>query len=424
MPTDNTTDPTIGTPTGGTQPTTTTPTVPVAPVLPVKKQPTAQEYFNQQQAAMTAKPVVNTPAVPATTSTATPLTQQQINDKYKGNQYAQDRTNSSSYLDADLPFSGTNFKKAVYSAASSTNVNPNLLTASALEEGVGKLIDNPQKTSTDYNTAVEPKDGSKPRFDKNKYPVDGFYSFGLDNFSDNAQHLINKGLLPKNFASNYQKFQATNENGDKVNTAAFTTEDAALQAKAAMLADTRDNLTKYGKDNNIQLSPRQMDFFNLVGYNAGEGNMEKMIQSYKQKGLLNDDKFLTDNKFQPPSFPKPYLYAQRRMARMDMMNDQGSFSDYKAPNQPQTSINNQNRKDHNDFVDSKNPSLEDYIKQNPKTSLTPQMSGALVQDLNAHKEHLQNLVKTGQAVYQNGVTHDNVGTDTHKFSDAYMATTK
>lgn len=407
------TDPT----TGGTQPTSTTPAVPV-------KQETAKEHLLAQVASVSNTPTPNTATVPIV-NTPQKIDQKQIDAKYKGNPYlVGGRDQWGGYLDADLPFSGTNVKKAVYGAANATGVDPSLLMASSLEEGMGGLIDNPQKTSTDYNVAVTGGKTGKPQFDKEKFPVDGYYSFGLDTFADQAPALIKKGLLPPDFAKNYQKFTAKNEQGSAVNTAAFTTEDAALQAKAAMLKNTRNNLDQYQKDNNITLTPRQQDFFNLVGYNAGEGNMQKMIQSYKEKGYLKDDKFLTDTNFKPQSFPAPYTYAQRRLFGRDKMNDQGNFSDYKPLNQPHTELNNQNRSDWNAFQDSGETNLADYIKKNPKTSLTTQMAGLIQQDLSAHKDHLKELVNNGTASYAPGVTHEDIGKVKHKFSDVYMASTK
>lgn len=401
------------------------------------KQMTAQEYEQQKIKDQSSTPAAApTDAPKGADDKSTPpsdplvkLNQQQLDDKYKGNPYlVAGRDQWSNYLNADFPFSGTNVKKGVYAAASATGVDPSLLMASSMEEGMGGLINNPDKTSTDYNVAVGGT-GGKPKFDKDKYPVDGYYSFGLDTFADQAPSLIKKGLLPADFAKNYQKLTAKNEQGATVDTAAFTTEDAALQAKAAMLENTRNNLNDYAKKNNITLTPRQQDFFNLVGYNAGEGNMQKMMQSYKEKGYLKDDKFLTDVKFKPTSYGDPFTYAQRRLFGRDRMNDAGNFSDYKAPEKKDnattnTGVTTQNREDWNKFVESGAKDLKQYIKDNPKTSLTEDSATALQKDMEDHKQFLKKQVDNGSMVYAPGVTHDNLMKNTppekHKFHPKYI----
>lgn len=420
MPDNNITDGTGGV----TQPITTTPTTPVAPIINTKKQPTAQEYLQQLASEADNKTTAVAPTTTTQATAPTKLNPQQIVSKYNSPYVTADRAQWGGYLDKSFPVSGTNIKQAVYSASNSSGIAPSLLYSSAMEEGMREGIDKPDNVSQAYNTAATGDKTTKPQFDQNQFPVDGYRTYGLDTFGDQAQKLIQKGYLPKDFAKNYTTFSASNELNQNVNTAAFKTEDAALQAKAAVLRSTRDDLQDYATKNGVQLTPKQLDFFNLAGYNGGEGTMQKMIQSYKAKGYLKDDSFLTDPRFTPSSYGSVFTNVQRRLANKQVMEDQGNFSDYKAPNQPQTTISNQNRSDYNDFVDSKNPNLADYIKQNPKTSLTPQMAGPLQQDLNTHKDHLKNLVNTGQAVYDNGVTHENVGANTHKFSTAYMEANK
>lgn len=387
MPTtDIVTDPTTGTPTGGTQPTTTTPTVPVAPtVTPSTISPTA--------------------------STDTKLTPQQINDKWANNPYlVGGRDKWGDNLKTNFNFSGTNVKQSYYNAAKSTGMDPSLVYASSSEEGVQGLFPD--------------KQGNVPFTEDKKYPVDGYVGFGLDNIGTQVPELIKKGLLPPDFANKVKTTTTTNEKGQSVTSSNFTDEDAGVLASAAVLKNSRNNLDAYTKKTGTTLTPRQEDFFNLAAFNLGDAGAQKMLESYKTKGYLKDDKFLDDPNFKPASYGGVYTHVQRRLVPQQYMNDHGAFADYKPPTQPQANLTNQNRTDYNDFVDSKNPSLEDYIKQNPKTSLTPQMAGALQQDLNAHKEHLKNLVNTKQAVYDNGVTHENVGSDTHKFSTAYMAANK
>jgi len=272
---------------------------------------------------------------------------QDIKKKYAKNPYVTGgREQWGEYLETkSLPFSGHTVKDAIYTAAKTTKVNPQLLYASAMEEGLREGIDQPDSVSEAYLEAIGEKADSKGQkkqlFDPNQFPIDGFRTYGLDTFGDQYENLKKKGYLPADFDKRFTKFKALNEIEEKkqkagkefsyVNSAAFKTEDDALIAKAAMLRNTRDNLNNYTKKTGIPLTDKQRDFFTLVGYNAGEGNMQKMIKSYKDKGYLKDDKFLDDTSFKPASFSQPYTYAQRRLQNMQVLNNEGYFQDYTPP---------------------------------------------------------------------------------------------
>lgn len=267
--------------------------------------------------------------VPASTTPAKKLTAAEIKKKYNNPYTNNGREQWGEYLETKkLPFSHSTVKKAIYNAAQSSGLDPALLYSSAMEEGLREGIDKPDNVSEAYSMAT-----SKKKFDENEYPIDGFRTYGLDTFGDQYAALKKKGYLPEGFEKQFTQFEALNEQNGKVHSAAFKTEDAALQAKAAMLRSTRDNLGAYAKKNNIKLSDKQQDFFNLVGYNAGEGNMQKMIQSYKQKGYLKDDNFLTDTNFKPASYGQPYTYAQRRLVNDDILKKEGYFQDYQPAQQ-------------------------------------------------------------------------------------------
>lgn len=264
------------------------------------------------------------------------LTSSEIKKKYNNPYVTGGREQWGEYLESKkLPFSHTPVKKAIYNAAKSSGLDPALLYSSAMEEGLREGIDNPDVVSEAYLEAIG--DGkvkkAKGQFDPNVYPIDGFRTYGLDTFGDQYNTLKKKGYLPDGFEQQFTPYKAENELKQQVTSAAFKSEDAALQAKAAMLRSTRDNLENYTKKNKVTLSDKQRDFFNLVGYNAGEGNMQKMIKSYQEKGYLKDDKFLTDTNFKPASFAQPYTYAQRRLVNDQILKDEGYFEDYTPPNQ-------------------------------------------------------------------------------------------
>lgn len=269
-----------------------------------------------------------------------PTRGQEIKKKYNNPYVTGGREDWGDYLETKkLPFSGHSVKQAIYNAAKQSGLNPRLLYTSAMEEGLREGIDKPDMVSEAYLDAIG--DGPKKtpqKFDPNEYPIDGFRTYGLDTFGNQYEALKSKGYLPKDFDKRFTTFDATNELNGKVKSAAFKTEDDALIAKAAMLRNTRDNLKNYAEKNGYKLTPKQEDFFNLVGYNAGEGNMQKMLKSYKDKGYLKDDNFLNDPNFKPASYAQPYTYAQRRLVNSDVLDKEGYFQDYGTDNSnaPQT----------------------------------------------------------------------------------------
>jgi hypothetical protein len=145
----------------------------------------------------------------------------------------------------------------------------------------------------------------------------------LDNFADKFPELVKKGYLPKEFADNFKKSPEQNEKQQKVNSANFKTTDAALEAKAAMVKDAQDYTETYAKQNGIQLSDKAKQFFTLVNYNAGEGNMQKMIKEYSRSGYLKDDKFL--DKRPSDSWKVPYENVLRRLKMADALKQEGLF---------------------------------------------------------------------------------------------------
>ncbi len=161
-------------------------------------------------------------------------------------------------------------------AAKPLGLDPALLYASSMEEGMSGLF--------------KDKNGVSDFSGNMKYPTGGFRSFGLDNFADQAPNLVKKGYLSKDFANQYIMRPHTNEKGQVVHSADFKSPDAALQAKAAVVRDFQDQTEDYAKKNGITMSPKVKEFMTLVAYNAGAGNMQKMMKEYKDKGLLTDDK--------------------------------------------------------------------------------------------------------------------------------------
>lgn len=173
------------------------------------------------------------------------------------------------------------FRDSSLKATKALGLDPNLFWASAAEEGATGLVpDKKGNVNTDEKIDVD-----------SKYGVSGYANFGVDHFHDDFKELVKRGYLPKDF--DYEKSQHTNENGEKVNSANFKTVQDALQAKAAYIRMHQDDLSRWSKDNNVNLSPAAKQFFTYMSYNGGPGTAHKLINYYKDKGLLDGDQFLT-----------------------------------------------------------------------------------------------------------------------------------
>lgn len=266
-------------------------------------------------------PVTEDPAKP----TATGPSAKDLKTKYKNNPYLvgqQNRYFWATQTDREFPLTGGNVRDAVTKAASFNKIDPALLYSSAMEEGMSGAIDtkNYENASEAYVqfTQKNPELG-------NKFMVDGFYNYGLDQFAGQAKSLEAKGYLPKGFSSNYTTFEAVNEKDEKIKAAAFDTDQNALIAKSAMMRQAQDQLNSYIKRTGTTLSDKQKEFFLLANYNAGEGNMQKMLDSYKQKGYLKDDKFL-DPTFKPASFAGVYSNVQARVQAANLLRGEKIFA--------------------------------------------------------------------------------------------------
>lgn len=172
-------------------------------------------------------------------------------------------------------------KDIVLSAAKIGGVDASLLFASAFGEGMNKAIARPDDISEGYDTAVNTK-----QIDENVYPVDGYGNYGLDRFGDNYSRL--KQYLPKGFEDKFKTFKATNEKGEKVNTAAFKSNEDALIAKSAMLKDTAQQVQDYAKQKDIKIDAAHLNYFTLAGYNGGIGNARIILDEYAKAKDKND----------------------------------------------------------------------------------------------------------------------------------------
>ena len=164
-------------------------------------------------------------------------------------------------------------EKPVYSlikeAAQVGGVDPELLFASAFQEGMNKAVAYPDEVSEAYEQL--------PLEDQEAYPVDGFYNYGLDRFSERYDSL--KKYLPEGF--DFKEFEGVNEKGSKIRTAAFKDNKSALIAKAAMIRSEMDTVRNYASKNGIPLDKKAMQYFTMAAYNGGFGNAKIMLDEFK-----------------------------------------------------------------------------------------------------------------------------------------------
>lgn len=182
-----------------------------------------------------------------------------------------DKKLMSELLSSNVKFDNKKAKDIILNVSKKTGLSPEFISASALQEGMNLAIRYPDEVSQSYVDA---------KID-DKYPIDGFYNYGLDTFGDAYEKLKNKGYLPKDF--DYKPYQAVNEKGQKVNTAAFRNNEDALTAKAAYLKDFMDNVKDMAKKKGVELDDRALKYFTVAAYNGGIGSASDMMDEMKGK---------------------------------------------------------------------------------------------------------------------------------------------
>lgn len=145
--------------------------------------------------------------------------------------------------------------------AAAIGVDPAMLLASAWVEGGNKQAITGNMTSPEYNKAFPDGD----LFDS--FPVDGFAAYGIDTIGDKWDKV--KKFLPAGFEKRLKFYTNTNELGQKVKTAGFDSDQAALMAKAAMLKYEEERVTDYAKKKGIELDDEAKKYFTMVSYNRG-----------------------------------------------------------------------------------------------------------------------------------------------------------
>lgn len=188
----------------------------------------------------------------------------------------------------DTPQFGAHTSKEMSStAASKLGLDPALLYASAMEEGMsGSFAD--LKGEYQYERSGQ----------SDKFPVNSSSDFGLDQVRSEIKRYQAKGYLPADFQKHYTNSKFIPGEKGSGNKAATTNDvdldspESAMLLKAAYLKDNYDTVDKLAKDKGVSLSQPAKDFFSLVAYNAGSGNAKKMLEDYNKNGYLKNDAFL------------------------------------------------------------------------------------------------------------------------------------
>lgn len=173
----------------------------------------------------------------------------------------------------NLPYDNLNSLDLVRNASKQTGVNPALLFASSFQEGMNKAIARPDEISEAYLNAVKGDDATN-------FPVDGFYNYGIDKFSDYLPRI--QADLPKGFEQRYKMYPAKNEVGEDINTVAFKTNADALIVKSAILKDAMREVDMYAKEKGVELDDNAKNYFTLARYNARPQTFKLMMDEYSK----------------------------------------------------------------------------------------------------------------------------------------------
>ena len=218
----------------------------------------------------------------------------------------------------DLPVETDKNKKLkdiIYEVSRKTGIRPQVLFASAMEEGLQGA-----------------KKGNMISFERDKKGtyIDGYASLGLDNIGDDINKMAEDGYLKKEIS--YTPYKRKNDgegkNSRMVNTAHFDTLEDALYAKAAYLSREQDKVKKYAADNKMDLNEDAVDFLSMQSYNAGSGILPKAIAKYKENDLLKGNSFLDKAPKGSYADNPSYYNTRKRYDNMKYMEDLGTFKDY------------------------------------------------------------------------------------------------
>jgi len=172
--------------------------------------------------------------------------------------------------------------------AAKTGIDPSILYSSAFQEGMNKVLANPDEVE---------KTLQKGGWFNKDYPVSGYESYGLDTFGQRFDEFVQKGYLPPEFKDQFTPINIFNDHVKQVKnpktgkiemvddpqavvSADFKNNEAALMAKSAFIRSGQDAVKNYAKQKGVTLDNDTLNYFTLAAYNSGEGNAMKMFDKY------------------------------------------------------------------------------------------------------------------------------------------------
>lgn len=197
--------------------------------------------------------------------------------------------------------------EVVVSAAQKGGVDPSFLFSSSFQEGMNQAIAKPDDVSEAYENANR-------KGELKDFKIDGFYGYGLDTFGQKLDKL-NK-YLPAGFDKDYKIYEAKNEKGEPIKTAAFRNNESALIAKSAMIRDIQDTVDKMATKRGVKLDDKARQYFTLAAYNGGEGNARMMLDEYVLAKDKND--FIDNGRTTRQGV---HRNVSPRLKRMQMVSD-------------------------------------------------------------------------------------------------------
>lgn len=229
----------------------------------------------------------------------------------------------------EVPRGGSDTAKNISTkVAKKYGLDPSLLYSSAMEEGMSGLFKDKSGVDTKHR---KPGDfGYQDFYSDKEYPVSGKESFGLNTFADRFPDLVKGGYLPKDFSKNFRNTDDGAGEGNFKNN--FKNVESAMQAKAAIVKYSYDDIDKYASQKGIKLSKEAKDFFALAEYNGGEGTAHSMIKDYNDNGLLEGNKFLekrptSGTNLKDTSYKDVYDHVVRRIKMATALKKEKHFED-------------------------------------------------------------------------------------------------
>lgn len=221
--------------------------------------------------------------------------------------------------------------------AKKLGINPALFYASSMIEGQSGLYPGADKSLA---PGLVKTTGDKD------YPISGLWNFGLDSFQDYLPTLKKKGYLPQDFEKNYKVWDKPGSPlgaGYRDESVMFKNADAGVQAKAAMMRAFYDEVDDYAKSKNINLTPKQRDFFALAHFNSGAHGYQ-MLDAYNKAGLLKGEDFLQKMPNIPIAGVSPALHKQiygnvsPRLAAARGLTEEGYFDEDQPKSAPKVMV--------------------------------------------------------------------------------------